>query len=52
MRKLVEEEQQAGAHAVRWDGVDASGRLVAAGVYFVELRSGRMAQTRKVSFGR
>ena len=43
--KLVDGEQGAGAYRVRWDGTDASGRAVAAGVYIYHLMVGRMYQT-------
>ena len=42
--KLVDGEQGAGAYRVRWNGTDASGRAVAAGVYIYRLMVGRMYQ--------
>ena len=42
--KLVDGEQGAGAYRVRWNGTDASGRAVAAGVYIYRLMAGRMYQ--------
>lgn len=40
VRVLAEGERQAGAHAVTWDGRDASGSPLAAGLYFARLRAG------------
>ena len=37
VRRLVCSSQQAGTHAVCWDGCDDSGRRVATGVYFYRL---------------
>ena len=42
--KLVDGEQGAGAYRVRWNGTDASGRAVAAGVYIYRLMVGRTYQ--------
>ena len=40
VRRLVDQEElAAGDHRVSWDGRDAAGRAVRAGVYFVELRA-------------
>ncbi len=33
---------------ITWDGADASGRLVAPGVYFVRLRAGERCETRRI----
>ncbi len=53
VRTLFDEERGTGAHSVLWDGRDAAGRRVAAGVYFVKLqaREGAFA-TRKVTIAR
>jgi hypothetical protein len=37
--------RQRGFHTVRWDGTDAHGRTVPAGVYFVRLSAGGVAST-------
>jgi len=39
---------EAGAQSLRWDGRDAAGRRVAAGVYFVRLAAGEARWTRTV----
>lgn len=38
----------AGTHAIAWDGRDAAGRLVAAGVYVVRVRLGALNHTQKL----
>ncbi len=40
--------QNAGHHAVRWDGRDAAGRLVSAGVYAYRLRAGSLQLLRQL----
>ncbi|MFQ6093013.1 MAG: kelch repeat-containing protein [bacterium] len=44
---LVDEPKEAGYYSVSWDGKDSTGRDVASGVYFVQLRSGPLSLTRK-----
>ena len=52
VRTLVEGERAAGTHVARWDGRDAAGMPVTAGVYFLRIeaagatRSGRIALLR------
>jgi hypothetical protein len=48
VRDLVDGEQAAGHHAVEWDGRDAGGSWVAAGVYLVRVSDGAAAATAKV----
>jgi photosystem II stability/assembly factor-like uncharacterized protein len=45
---LVNGERDRGGHSVMWNGRDASGREVAAGVYFARLRAGSFSATRKM----
>jgi hypothetical protein len=40
VRTLVDEPQKAGLHLARWDGRDAQGLSVAAGIYLCELQAG------------
>ena len=47
VRTLFEGEKGAGEHVVSWDGRDESGRRLASGVYFVELRAGDDRQVRR-----
>ena len=46
--RLVEQVRAAGRHQVIWDGRDETGRRVGAGVYFVRMRAGHAAWTRKL----
>ena len=45
---LVNEEQPAGFHHARWDGTDAAGRAVGAGVYLYRLQSGQAVATERM----
>ena len=46
--RLVEQMQAAGRQHVVWNGRDETGRGVGAGVYFVRMRAGKAAWTRKL----
>jgi len=48
VRRLVDSDLPAGVHARDWDGRDASGRVVAAGVYFARLAAGDRVLTQKL----
>ena len=48
LAKLVNGERSAGAHTARWDGTDAAGRAVGAGVYIYRLSSGGMTMSRRM----
>ena len=45
---LVDAERSAGAHTAQWDGTDAAGRAMGAGVYIYRLSSGGMTETRRM----
>ena len=45
---LIDEERPAGFHRVRWDGTDAVGRGVSAGVYIYRLSTGTWRDSRKL----
>ena len=45
---LVDEARPAGFHRAQWDGTDAAGRAVAAGVYIYRLSAGRWQEARKL----
>ena len=45
---LINEERPAGFHRVKWDGTDALGRGVSAGVYIYQLTIGDWHDTRKL----
>ena len=49
VRQLVQETRAAGAHEAVWRGRDARGHTVAAGVYFVRLKTGDTVDTRRVT---
>jgi gingipain R len=46
---LAQDERPAGHHEVRWNGRDASGRAVSAGVYFARLDAGGRSWARAVT---
>jgi hypothetical protein len=48
VRELARGQHQAGRREVYWDGTSESGRPVAAGTYFVRLRSGDQSASSKV----
>lgn len=48
VRTLVDGVTGAGTHTVTWEGVDASGRQVATGIYLYRLEVGRTVITRKM----
>jgi hypothetical protein len=48
VRRLVDRSLPPGLHAAEWDGRDSTGRAVASGVYFVELRAGARRVTGSV----
>lgn len=48
VRTLARESLSAGSHTIAWDGRDAGGRPVPAGVYFVKLREAGPSAGRKV----
>jgi len=45
---LVHEERESGTYRVIWDGKDNSGREVASGIYFYQLRMGNLKEERKM----
>ncbi len=45
---LVDEARPAGPHKAQWDGTDAAGRAVAAGVYIYRLSAGWWQEARKL----
>jgi hypothetical protein len=46
--RLADEDQQAGPHAIVWNGLDTSGTPLPSGVYFYRLEAGKLTQTRKM----
>jgi hypothetical protein len=49
---VADGSRSAGSHSVAWDGRDAEGRLVAAGIYFYRLETDRGSTQRKVAVTR
>lgn len=49
VRRLASEAVAPGPHRVPWNGQDQSGRTVAPGTYYVELRVGPHRLTREIS---
>jgi hypothetical protein len=50
VRTLVDGYMEATHHKVRWDGRNEYGGLVASGIYFYRLSSGKFAEMKKMSF--
>ena len=48
VRSLSDQQLAAGRHEIRWDGRDAAGARVAAGVYFFRLRAAGLVYSRPV----
>ena len=48
VKKLVSGNQEAGYHKVTWNGKDESGRSVASGVYFYQLRTDKKSINKKM----
>ena len=46
---LVDAERSAGAHTAQWDGTDAAGQAVGAGVYIYRLSSGGVSESRRMT---
>jgi hypothetical protein len=49
LRTLFEGLQSSGKHVITWDGQDGSGRPVANGVYFLQLRNGSDSMQQRVT---
>ncbi len=48
VRRVLDREFAAGAHAAEWDGHDDAGLSVASGVYFYRMQSGARTETRRM----
>ena len=46
--ELISKEQHSGSHSIQWNGTDAQGNLVSAGIYFYQLKSGQHIVTKKM----
>jgi len=52
VRTLIEQTQNAGTHAARWDGKDSRGQSVSSGVYIYRLKTGEFTAVRKLVLSR
>lgn len=50
VRTLINETMNPGTHSVSWNGLDHSGRQVAAGLYVYTIRAGEFSATRKMAY--
>jgi len=48
VRTLINENQSAGSHSIRWNGRDHLGQMATSGIYFYQLKSGNGSQVRKM----
>ena len=48
MASLVDEERAAGLYVARWNGRDATGKVLPSGTYLYELQAGDLRRTRKL----
>ncbi len=48
IRTLMNQNQEAGNHTIRWEGKDDFGREAASGMYFARLESGNVVKTHKM----
>ncbi len=48
LKTLVDRQQSAGNHSVRWDGRQANGTQAASGVYIVRMQAGSFTATRRI----
>lgn len=49
IRKLIDNEMNAGLHELSWNGKDADGNQVNSGMYFYSLKSGSKISTKKMT---
>ncbi len=52
VRELLNAPREHGQHAIAWDGTNDAGQRVAAGVYVLRLRAGKLAAERKLTLVR
>lgn len=50
IKTLINAEMNAGAHTVQWDGTNNIGIKVASGVYIYQVKAGKFAKAKKMSF--
>ena len=52
VRKLADEELQAGLYTRSWNGTNDAGRIVPPGIYFVRMQTAAAVKTEKISLPR
>ena len=50
IRTLINQEQPAGYHNIRWDGCDEQGKMVVSGIYLYQIRARDFVCTKKMAF--
>lgn len=50
IRTLVDEVREVGSYAIRWDGKNDSGQVVASGIYLYQIQAGDFVQVKKMAF--
>ena len=48
IRTLIDDNQQTGKYAIEWDGADDTGQPVASGIYFYQLKTVNLFESRKM----
>jgi hypothetical protein len=49
IKTLVSKQMPAGTHAVQWDGTDNSGKKVASGIYFYQIKAGNYVDVKRMA---
>gem|GEM_PF-6126222 len=49
MKELVKDKLLAGNHSIKWNGTDASNRLVGSGLYFIRIEHDGKNKIRKMT---
>ncbi|MCK4639946.1 MAG: T9SS type A sorting domain-containing protein [Candidatus Marinimicrobia bacterium] len=52
VKTLLKGFQEEGSYQLNWDGTDQNGEMVASGIYFLRIASGKYSRTNKMIFVR